>query len=101
MFQVVESIFGVGIRERSAPTWHPTVRFFDVLDDQGRLTGQFYLDLYARPHKRGGAWMDHAINRRRYGARLQHPVADVTCNFPAPGSRTRGRLSALVSPGER
>jgi oligopeptidase A len=100
MFQVVESIFGVGIRERSAPTWHPTVRFFDVLDDQGRLTGQFYLDLYARPHKRGGAWMDHAINRRRYGARLQHPVAYVTCNFSAPVSRNGGRRSALFSHDE-
>jgi oligopeptidase A len=84
MFRVVETVFGVRVRESHAPTWHPTVRFFDVLDGQGLLLGQFYLDLYARSHKRGGAWMDHAINRRRYGARVQHPVAYVTCNFSAP-----------------
>jgi oligopeptidase A len=60
------------------------VRFFDVRDAAQTLVGQFYLDLYARPHKRGGAWMDHAINRRRHGARVQHPVAYLTCNFSAP-----------------
>jgi len=100
MFEVVASIFGVTIREKSAPTWHPSVRFFDVLDDQGRLVGQFYLDLYARRHKRGGAWMDHAINRRRYGALLQHPVAYVTCDFSAPVSRNGGRRSALFTHDE-
>jgi oligopeptidase A len=84
MFRVVETIFGVQIRESSAPAWHPTVRFFDVRDAAQTLVGQFYLDLYARPHKRGGAWMDHAINRRRHGARVQHPVAYLTCNFSAP-----------------
>jgi oligopeptidase A len=84
MFRTVETLFGVRARESSAPTWHPTVRFFDLLDQRGELIGQFYMDLYARPHKRGGAWMDHAINRRRHGARLQHPVAYITCNFSAP-----------------
>jgi len=84
MFRVVETIFGVQIRESSAPVWHPAVRFFDVRDATQTLVGQFYLDLYARPHKRGGAWMDNAINRRRHGARVQHPVAYLTCNFSAP-----------------
>ena len=84
MFRVVETIFGVSIRASQAPAWHPAVRFFDVLDREGVVTGQFYLDLYARPAKRSGAWMDHAINRRRHGARVQHPVAYLVCNFAAP-----------------
>ena len=84
MFRVVETIFGVAIRESRAAVWHPTVRFFDVVDRAGGIVGQFYLDLYARPGKRGGAWMDNAINRRRHGMRIQHPVAHLTCNFSAP-----------------
>jgi oligopeptidase A len=84
MFRVVETIFGVAIRESSAPVWHPSVRFFDVLDREGTAVGQFYLDLYARAGKRGGAWMDDAIPRRRNGVKLQHPVAYLTCNFSAP-----------------
>ena len=84
LFRVVETIFGVAIRASQAPVWHPAVRFFDVLDREGAIIGQFYLDLYARPAKRGGAWMDHAINRRRHGARIQHPVAYLNCNFSAP-----------------
>ena len=100
MFRVVETIFGVRVRERSAPAWHPTVRFFDVLDDRDTLIGQFYLDLYARPHKRGGAWMDHAINRRRYGTRVQHPVAYVACNFSAPVAQNGAQQPALFTHDE-
>jgi oligopeptidase A len=84
MFRVVETLFGVRIRESKAPIWHPTVRFFDVGDRDGNISGQFYLDLYARAGKRGGAWMDEVIGRRRQGARVQHPVAVLTCNFSAP-----------------
>ena len=84
MFRVVETLFGVSIRESKAPTWHPTVRFFDVVDRDGNVSGQFYLDLYARAGKRGGAWMDEAVGRRRQGARVQHPVAYLICNFSAP-----------------
>jgi oligopeptidase A len=95
MFRVVETLFGVRIREGKAPAWHPAVRFFDVRDSHDALLGQFYLDLYARANKRGGAWMDHAINRRRRGELLQHPVAYLTCNFSAPvaqGDRMRPAL---------
>jgi oligopeptidase A len=84
LFRVVETLFGVSIRESKAPAWHPTVRFFDVVDRDGNVSGQFYLDLYARAGKRGGAWMDEAIGRRRQGARVQHPVAYLICNFSAP-----------------
>jgi oligopeptidase A len=84
LFRVVETIYGIRIRETQAATWHPTVRFFDVTDADGALIGQFYLDLYAREGKQGGAWMDDAINRRRAGAHVQHPVAYLTCNLSAP-----------------
>jgi oligopeptidase A len=84
MFRVVETIFGVRIEADAAETWHPTVRFFRVNDGEGRLLGQFYLDPYARDTKRGGAWMDEAISRRRLGGRVQTPVAYLTCNFSEP-----------------
>ncbi len=84
LFRVVETIYNVRIRESRAPTWHPKVRFFDITTPDGDLVGQFYLDNYARAGKQGGAWMDDAINRRRSGSRLQHPVAYLTCNLSAP-----------------
>ena len=100
MFRVVETLFGVRIREDKAPAWHPDVRFFEVADRAGALVGQFYLDLYARAGKRGGAWMDNAINRRRHGARVQHPVAYITCNFSAPVGRNGNRRPALFTHDE-
>jgi oligopeptidase A len=84
MFRVVETIFGVRIQPDQAETWDPAVRFFRISDLQGNLVGQFYLDPYARDTKRGGAWMDEAISRRRLGERVQIPVAYLTCNFSAP-----------------
>ena len=84
LFRVVETIYGVRVREAAADTWHPSVRFFEIVGRDGALVGQFYLDSYARPGKQGGAWMDDAINRRRVGERLQHPVATLTCNLSAP-----------------
>jgi len=84
MFRVVETIFGVRIEADAAETWHPTVRFFRVNDGEGRLLGRFYLDPYARDTKRGGAWMDEAISRRRLDGRVQTPVAYLTCNFSEP-----------------
>jgi oligopeptidase A len=86
MFRVVETIYSVKIRKTEAETWHPSVRFFEITDAAGGRVGQFYLDLYAREFKRGGAWMDDAINRRRSGNRVQTPVAFLTCNFSAPVS---------------
>lgn len=84
MFKVVETIYGLRIQPAAAPVWHPDVRFFSLLDTQGELVGQFYLDLYARQNKRGGAWMDDAIARRRKASGIQTPVAYLTCNFSAP-----------------
>jgi oligopeptidase A len=85
MFAVVERLYGIQILERQGvDSWHPDVRFFEIQDATGALRGQFFLDLYARPHKRGGAWMDECISRRRNGENLQTPVAYLTCNFSPP-----------------
>jgi len=89
LFDLVETIYDVSIAEAPAVTWHPDVRFFQIHDRQGAMVGQFYLDLHAREGKQSGAWMDDAVNRRREGERVQHPVAFLTCNF-APPTRVNG-----------
>lgn len=83
LFSVIETLFGVAIREDRAPTWHPDVKFYRI-ESGGALIGQFYLDLYARDRKQGGAWQDDARNRRRKGDALQTPVSFLTCNFSRP-----------------
>ncbi|POR53820.1 oligopeptidase A [Paraburkholderia eburnea] len=85
LFKVTETLFGVRIRDDSAPVWNDDVRFFRVENADGTLVAQFYLDLYAREGKRGGAWMDDARSRRKLEANgVQTPVAYLTCNFSAP-----------------
>jgi oligopeptidase A len=84
MFSLVETLYCVRISEARAETWHADVRFFEVRDTGGALIGQFYLDLYARETKRGGAWMDDAITRRRKRDAIQTPVTYLNCNFARP-----------------
>ncbi len=84
MFRVVTSLYGLRITPDEAPKWHEDVRFFSIRNNAGALIGQFYLDLYARPTKRGGAWMDDAVTRRRKPSGVQTPVAYLNCNFSAP-----------------
>ncbi|GAA5167350.1 M3 family metallopeptidase [Viridibacterium curvum] len=83
LFGVIENLYGVSITPDEAPKWHEDVRFFRI-EREGQLVGQFYLDLYARESKRGGAWMDSAVTRRRISSGLQTPVAYLVCNFPGP-----------------
>ncbi len=84
LFKLVETLYGLNIVASVAPVWHESVRFFDIRDAQGALVGQFYFDLYARASKRGGAWMDDVITRRRVDLLIQTPVAYMNCNFSAP-----------------
>jgi oligopeptidase A len=84
LFHVIETLFAVRIKPDTAPAWHEDVRFFRIEDEGGALIGQFYLDLYARDTKRGGAWMDDAITRRSTAAGIQTPVAYLNCNFSRP-----------------
>ncbi|MEF9944031.1 MAG: M3 family metallopeptidase, partial [Burkholderiaceae bacterium] len=83
-FALVESLFSVTIRPQEAPVWHPEVKFFRIENPAGELVAQFYLDLYARDHKRGGAWMDDERARRVSHGRTQTPIAFLTCNFARP-----------------
>ncbi|EPA0532688.1 oligopeptidase A [Vibrio alginolyticus] len=86
LFEVLNRVFGMTVKEREGvDTWHESVRFFDIFDAEGTLRGSFYLDLYAREHKRGGAWMDDCRGRRiTLSGELQAPVAYLTCNFNRP-----------------
>ncbi|MEZ9775204.1 oligopeptidase A [Vibrio sp. 10N.261.54.A5] len=86
LFEVLNRVFGMSVTERQGvDTWHESVRFFDIFDATGTLRGSFYLDLYAREHKRGGAWMDDCRGRRiTESGELQTPVAYLTCNFNKP-----------------
>jgi oligopeptidase A len=83
LFRLVQTLFSVDIKPDTASVWHPEVKFFRI-EKNGWLVGQFYLDLYARTGKRGGAWMDDARGRRMLPNRLQTPVAYLNCNFTEP-----------------
>ncbi|HBO38580.1 MAG TPA: oligopeptidase A [Pasteurellaceae bacterium] len=86
LFELMKRIFNIRAVERfKVDTWHKDVRFFDLIDDTNEVRGSFYLDLYARENKRGGAWMDDCIGRKRKAdGSVQKPVAYLTCNFNAP-----------------
>jgi len=86
MFGLVEKIYGIVIKKnKNKPVWYETANYFDVFDQNGVVIAGFYLDPYARAHKRGGAWMDECIVRwHKPDGSLQLPVAYLVCNFDAP-----------------
>ncbi len=85
LFKVIQTLFSVSIRPASLPIWHPSVQSFEILNIQQQTIAYFYLDPYARPGKRGGAWMDDARGRRVFSnGEVQAPVAYLVCNFAAP-----------------
>ncbi|MCX8662138.1 oligopeptidase A [Gilliamella sp. B2911] len=86
LFEVVRRIFGITAKQRhDVEVWAPEVKFYDLYNANGELKGSFYLDLYAREHKRGGAWMDDCIGKMRFAdGHIQKPVAYLTCNFNRP-----------------
>ncbi|GJL72401.1 MAG: oligopeptidase A [Nitrosomonas sp.] len=110
MFRLVENLYRIKIspapESRKIQYWHPDVKCFDIGDAEGKLVGQFYLDLYARPSKRGGGWMDDAIGRRRvadqqrHNGAIQTPVAYLNCNFSAPVSLDGKLRPALFTHNE-
>jgi len=85
LFAVVEKLFSIQVEEQQTqPVWHDAVRFFCVMNAERQPMGYFYLDLYAREDKRGGAWMDECVVRKKDDQGLQLPVAYLTCNFTPP-----------------
>jgi oligopeptidase A len=84
LFRVAQALYQIDIVPAQAPVWHEDVRFYEIRDAAGAVVGHFYMDLYARETKRGGAWMDDAITRRRKGAQIQTPVAHLNTNFSRP-----------------
>ena len=94
LFAVVEKLYGLQISEISDfDSWHPDVRFFQIHDEFGVLRGKFYFDLYARTKKRGGAWMDDCVGRKKINDLIQTPIAYLTCNFTPPTSTEPSLLS--------
>ncbi len=84
LFNVASRLYGIHFEQLDGmDTWHPDVRFYQISDESG-VRAQFYFDLYARPKKRGGAWMDDCASRMQTSSHLQIPVAYMTCNFTPP-----------------
>lgn len=97
LFKIVHRLYGLRVEERkTVETWHKDVRFFDIFDSTSVLRGGFYIDLYARTGKRGGAWMDQCIARKRSDNKTQAPIAYITCNFTPP----TGNAPALLTHDE-
>ena len=85
LFKITNKLYDVKILVREGvDTWHKDVKFFDILDNNNAIKGSFYLDLFSRRNKRGGAWMDECILRKKIGTTIQNPVAYLTCNFTPP-----------------
>lgn len=99
LFKLMQKIYKLEISantENNLELWHPDVKFYNIYDATKTLRGQFYLDLYARPRKRGGAWMDDCLTRfRSANGALQTPVAYLVCNLtpPAANKNTPALLS--------
>ncbi|NNM51414.1 MAG: M3 family metallopeptidase [Pseudomonadales bacterium] len=93
LFCLLKELWGIDVREAEAPLWHPEVQYFEVYEQEQVIAG-FYLDLFARENKRGGAWMADLCGRRRYeDGSLQKPIALLTCNFAAPDAQGVARLT--------
>jgi oligopeptidase A len=94
MFALVQRLYGIRIeRTTGIATWHPDVATYAVHDAAGKQTGLFYLDPYARENKRGGAWMDECIGRRKSATAAQDPSCYLTCNFTPPPAGEPALLS--------
>lgn len=83
LFDLVNKLYGIEILESKAPSWHSNVAYYEI-QQSNKIIGSFYLDLYARKNKRGGAWMDECISKSQFNGHIDYPVAYLTCNFSSP-----------------
>ncbi len=85
LFMLVQTLYNITIKQNTdVKSWHKDVRFYEIYDADNKLKARFYLDLYARQHKRGGAWMADFCSRFKMKDKLQTPVAFMTCNSAPP-----------------
>jgi oligopeptidase A len=94
LFALVRTLFDLTVVAASPPSvWHPAVRYYELKRRDGTLVGSFFTDLFARPNKRGGAWMDGCLSRAKLNGRRQLPVAYLVCNFNPPVGDTPSLLT--------
>jgi len=101
MFAVAEKLYGVKIVARDRfEKYHEDVQFFDILNGDDSLRGSFFIDLYARAKKRGGAWMDECVGRMSMQSSRHLPVAYLVCNFMPPSKSANGSKPSLLTHSE-
>ncbi len=95
LFEITQKLYGISLREKKdVDTWHPDVRFYELVDEEHHVCGGVYMDFFARKNKRGGAWMDECVGFRKLsGGKKQKPVAFLTCNFAPPAENKEACLS--------
>ncbi len=95
LFTIIKNLYGITLEEiKGVDVWHKDVQCFAVIDKHNQVRGYVYSDLYARPHKRGGAWMDSMQSRRKlFNGAVQFPIATLTCNFAKPSANKPATLS--------
>src|SRR6056300_2061743 len=95
LFNVIKNLYGIDVVESAASVWHKDVKYYELCQNN-EVIGSFYLDLYARKNKRGGAWMDECISKSKFNDHIDYPVAYLTCNFSSP----LGKNAALFTHDE-
>jgi oligopeptidase A len=94
LFSVLQRLYGITVQERDdIDRWEPAVRYFVLVNKAGEEIAGFYIDLFSRPKKRSGAWMDECLSRKRYGDKVQIPIAHLVCNFTEPADEKPALLS--------
>jgi oligopeptidase A len=94
LFALVQRLYGIRVRERAGVSvWHPSVRYYDLIDNDDRLVAGFYLDPYSRSEKRAGAWMDECVVAKSLPSGTALPIAQLVCNFTAPAAATPSQLT--------
>jgi oligopeptidase A len=94
LFALIKRLYGITVRERpDVSVWHPSVRFYDLLDKEGRLVAGFFLDPYSRSEKRNGAWMDECVVAKSLPSGTALPIAQLVCNFTAPVGAVPSQLT--------
>ncbi len=94
LFALIHRLYGIRVRERAdVGVWHPSVRYYDLIDKDDRLVAGFFLDPYSRGEKRAGAWMDECVVAKSLPSGTALPVAQLVCNFTAPAAATPSQLT--------